>query len=98
MVADLGRIQSKILINAWRLVRPGGRLLYAVCSPLAAEGLDVVESLSGVAAKVAPESDSIPPDDDGIVRLGPWVGDDAARTDVYQVWLGERPEPTGNLR
>jgi 16S rRNA (cytosine967-C5)-methyltransferase len=98
MIADLGRIQSKILMNAWRLVRPGGTVLYAVCSPLLAEGLDVVESLSGAVPKVASSSDSQPTDDDGIIRLGPWLGDDAASTEAYQVWVGERPEPSGNLR
>jgi 16S rRNA (cytosine967-C5)-methyltransferase len=36
-VAELGEIQRSILYSAWRLVKPGGRLIYATCSLLAEE-------------------------------------------------------------
>lgn len=44
---DVGRmsaLQSSILAGSARLVRPGGCLIYAVCSFLAAEGTEVIEA------------------------------------------------------
>jgi len=40
--AALARQQASILAAAARLVRPGGRLVYATCSLLAAENEDIV--------------------------------------------------------
>jgi 16S rRNA (cytosine967-C5)-methyltransferase len=42
-VAELQVKQQAILDSAARLVKPGGRLVYATCSPLAAENEQVVE-------------------------------------------------------
>ena len=36
-VAELEQVQRNILDSAWRLVKPGGRLIYATCSLLAEE-------------------------------------------------------------
>jgi 16S rRNA (cytosine967-C5)-methyltransferase len=36
-LAELAEVQRKILDSAWRLVKPGGRLIYATCSLLAEE-------------------------------------------------------------
>jgi 16S rRNA (cytosine967-C5)-methyltransferase len=41
-IGDLAARQAKLLATAWRLLRPGGRLLYATCSLLGAENEDVV--------------------------------------------------------
>jgi 16S rRNA (cytosine967-C5)-methyltransferase len=40
----LSRRQRGLLAHAARLVRPGGRVVYAVTSPLPEEGIDVVEA------------------------------------------------------
>jgi 16S rRNA (cytosine967-C5)-methyltransferase len=42
--AELPALQRKILESALGLVRVGGRLVYATCSPLRAEGEAVVEA------------------------------------------------------
>jgi 16S rRNA (cytosine967-C5)-methyltransferase len=36
-LVELGEVQRNILDSAWRLVKPGGRLIYATCSLLAEE-------------------------------------------------------------
>lgn len=86
--ARMAELQLRILETAVRLVRPGGLLIYAVCSPTRQEG-------EGVAARLEPAhpelarvpslpSDPIAADDDGAVRIGPWSGESAA-PDCYQV-------------
>jgi 16S rRNA (cytosine967-C5)-methyltransferase len=42
-IAPLARRQLAILVNCWRLLRPGGRLLYVTCSLLPEENQQVVE-------------------------------------------------------
>jgi 16S rRNA (cytosine967-C5)-methyltransferase len=87
--ARMAEAQAKILKNAARLVRPGGRLVYAVCSPIDDEGPGVLDAAAdaGLARDEAPLG---PPlegleDADGFLRLGPWLGGGAAGTDAYQV-------------
>lgn len=43
-VADLAQLQAAILNSAARLLKPGGRLVYATCSPLAQEDEAVVRA------------------------------------------------------
>ncbi|MEZ5829669.1 MAG: RsmB/NOP family class I SAM-dependent RNA methyltransferase [Dongiaceae bacterium] len=43
-LAELTQIQRNILDSAWRLVKPGGRLIYATCSLLAEENEAQVEA------------------------------------------------------
>ncbi len=85
--------QRAILRQAARLVRPGGILLYAVCSPLRQEGVEVVRCFESESAGFArcweqaacglPELHA---DDDGVLRLGPWLGGpDADSPDAYQL-------------
>ena len=38
----LGKLQHELLRQAWRLVRPGGRIVYSVCTLFAVESIDVV--------------------------------------------------------
>lgn len=92
---DLERMQAlqrAIVQNAARLVRPGGVLVYAVCSPTRAEGAGVLETLVGelglelLRDPVGP----IAPDDDGMIRLGPW-SDPSASCDAFQLVRLRRP-------
>jgi len=49
--ADVARhatVQKQMLAEAWRVLRPGGRLVYAVCSIHPEENEQVVEGLAGV--------------------------------------------------
>jgi 16S rRNA (cytosine967-C5)-methyltransferase len=48
-VQELVGIQRAILRTALSAVRPGGRLVYAVCSVLDAEGPEVVRTVSDLA-------------------------------------------------
>ena len=89
--ARLGALQLAILKNAARMLRPGGTLVYAVCSPVAEEGLGVVEAVArDVPELVASDEpwalDGVLPDADGMIRIGPWNGD----CDAYQVFKWRR--------
>jgi 16S rRNA (cytosine967-C5)-methyltransferase len=42
-IAQLADIQRNLLATLWKLVKPGGRLLYCTCSVFKAEGQDQVE-------------------------------------------------------
>jgi 16S rRNA (cytosine967-C5)-methyltransferase len=87
--ARLAELQLAILRRAAGLVRPGGTLLYAVCSPTLAEGLAVAERAEGCVPGLERErsplpGSGLPCDPDGVTRLGPW-SDAAGSADVYQV-------------
>jgi 16S rRNA (cytosine967-C5)-methyltransferase len=90
----LGVEQLAILTSAVRLVRPGGTLLYAVCSPLAAEGADVVQAFEAAQQGALLRWTSVPNvaalplalDADGILRLGPWLSaPEHDSPDAYQL-------------
>lgn len=53
-VVELAAKQARILESAARLVKPGGRLVYATCSVLRAENDDVVERFAGAHPEFAP--------------------------------------------
>jgi 16S rRNA (cytosine967-C5)-methyltransferase len=85
-------VQLAILVRAVRLVRPGGVLLYAVCSPTLAEGPGVAARFEAATPGVTRQWDGsalaspLDEDADGVVRLGPWLGgDDADSPDSYQL-------------
>jgi len=90
----LARTQGSILERVADCLAPGGRLIYAVCSPMREEGAAVVDGfaprhpeLLRVPLTLAPP----PADEDGAHRLGPWwAPDDADGTDAYQVFCFER--------
>lgn len=42
-VAQLANIQSRLLTTLWRLLKPGGRMLYCTCSVFKAEGRNQIE-------------------------------------------------------
>ena len=86
----MAEIQKAILSNAAALVRPGGRLIYAVCSPLKEEGESVFDAVireHDKFSKVKTLRDSIEGDDpdDEAWLIGPWLGD----FDAYQVFTGK---------
>ncbi|MEM7137282.1 MAG: transcription antitermination factor NusB [Myxococcota bacterium] len=91
--ARMGEMQSKILAQAASLVRPGGTLVYAVCSPLDEEGLEVARGaiLPGFEPAQAPPFGlkSLPFGSNPCIRLGPWVEGAGAWADAYQcfVWV-----------
>jgi 16S rRNA (cytosine967-C5)-methyltransferase len=95
--ARLGQLQRAILARAATLVRVGGVLGYAVCSPTHAEGMAVVESfmLEQPGFELIREALCAclpPPDADGISRIGPWLADpgSASCPDAYQLVLWRR--------
>ena len=96
--ARMAALQRAILRNAATLVRPGGVLAYAVCSPTREEGQDVADAFSAEhpTYRVLHESlcPSLPsPDAGGVLHLGPWLLPQGASSapDAYQlvVWRRE---------
>jgi len=89
--ARMATLQTAILRRACELLRPGGELVYAVCSPLAQEGPGVVEAV----LRELPDFSRADPagwvpglqaDADGVLRIGPWSSPGGASCpDAYQV-------------
>lgn len=93
MATDPGRIaelQQAIVERAIRLVKPGGRLVYAVCSIASIEMRALRPALTGEAKSLALETVDLPiaPDDDGMYRVGPWNVGHAM--DAYQFAVTRR--------
>lgn len=85
----LAALQIAILRHAAQLVRPGGLLVYAVCSPAREEGGQVAAAFEEERAGIerlrgALPGSGVPADPDGVVRVGPWC-DPAAEADAYQI-------------
>jgi 16S rRNA (cytosine967-C5)-methyltransferase len=97
--ARLAALQMRILANAAALVRPGGTLVYAVCSPTREEGIGVVAATSAACPQLQPTSESlalpgVSPDPDGVLRIGPWNDAGGHGPDAYQVFCWRRkPAP-----
>lgn len=70
----LADLQRRLLATARGLVRPGGTLIYAICSPTEEE---IQPALALNERRLEEGADS-----DGVVRLGPWLGEEL---DAYQV-------------
>jgi len=86
----LAELQFRILRTALSLLRPGGILVYAVCSGSAEEGGGVADRLEAVDPRILRlrnpvEGVPLTPDEDGVFRIGPWLGEGADLPDVYQV-------------
>jgi 16S rRNA (cytosine967-C5)-methyltransferase len=58
-IGELSALQGRMLVALWQLLRPGGRLLYATCSVLAAENEDVVRRF--LESESAAEEDAVLP-------------------------------------
>lgn len=83
--ARLAALSLGILRGASRLLRPGGTLVFSVCSPTRAEGLHVAAALEGFRIVPFEGKSGLESDEDGLLRLGPWLG-----TDAYQIARFER--------
>jgi 16S rRNA (cytosine967-C5)-methyltransferase len=77
-VAGAARRQRALLAAAARAVRPGGRLVYSVCTLTGAETAQIADAFAGAHAGFAPDpfppplgGDAPPADRCGI---GPWEG------------------------
>jgi 16S rRNA (cytosine967-C5)-methyltransferase len=95
--ARMSQLQLKILRSAAKLVRPGGLLAYAVCSPTREEGPAVASSFSAEHATFSclmePVSKLLPaPDSDGVLRIGPWLAnaEENSAPDAYQLVVWRR--------
>jgi 16S rRNA (cytosine967-C5)-methyltransferase len=93
--ARMAELQLRILTSAAALVRPGGVLVFAVCSATRTEGIDValaleanVPGLRRLREKVSEVS--VLCDEDGVFRIGPWLSRQGGCPDVYQVVRWER--------
>ncbi len=89
--ARMGETQRLVLENAAALVRPGGTLLYAVCSPLKEEGSALLERvlLRGFELQVGRASGlkSLYFGSLGQLAIGPWVEGAGPWADAYQVYM-----------
>jgi len=89
--ARMGETQRRVLENAARLVRPGGTLLYAVCSPLDDEGPGVAlaADLPGFRLQAGSASclKSLDFGSSGRLDLGPWVQGAGPWADAYQIYM-----------
>jgi 16S rRNA (cytosine967-C5)-methyltransferase len=86
----MAQLQLAILKNALGLVRPGGILVFAVCSPTHAEGRDIARTMEGKFPQIrrllnSVETVALSADDDGVFRVGPWPAGGEAFPDIYQV-------------
>ncbi len=92
--AQMGETQRPVLEHAAARVRPGGTLLYAVCSPLREEGVRVAESAQlrgfeparprSFARKSLPFESTSPTH---LLDLGPWVPGSGPWADAYQILM-----------
>ena len=89
--ARMGEAQRLILQHAAAHVRPGGSLLYAVCSPLTEEGSSVVDGieLEGFIRQTerASRLKSLHFGSNGRLDLGPWTAGAGPWADAYQLYM-----------
>ncbi|MGB0679033.1 MAG: transcription antitermination factor NusB [Polyangiales bacterium] len=86
-------LQAALLCQLAPLLKPGGELVYALCSPLKVEGAAVAArceavwrgSFTRLVAPRAVRQGLLHPDADGIWRLGPWLDHPLAAPDAYQL-------------
>jgi 16S rRNA (cytosine967-C5)-methyltransferase len=86
----MAELQLRILQNAFGLLRPGGILVFAVCSGSREEARGVADRLEARQPGIRRLPNPVPgvsltSDDDGVFRIGPWLGQKAELPDVYQV-------------
>lgn len=88
--ARMAALQVRILATAASLLRPGGILVFAVCSATREEGPEVAAALESRVPNLERLIEPLPEvsvacDGDGVFRIGPWLADGGAFPDVYQV-------------
>ncbi|MGB3052264.1 MAG: transcription antitermination factor NusB [Polyangiales bacterium] len=87
----MGETQRRLLETVAPLVRRGGTLLYAVCSPLNEEGTEVVTGadLPGFELRVGGASHlkSLYFESSGRLDVGPWMEGAGPWADAYQVYM-----------
>lgn len=98
-LARLAALQFAMTEHALALLRPGGQLYVAVCSPLAQEGSELAARLRARFPQLQQVSASVPEwglqaDEDDILRIGPWQNRGPSVPDAYQV-LHFRLEDSG---
>jgi len=89
--ARMGEIQRQVLEHAASLVRPGGTLVYAVCSPLNEEGPLVIDrvDLPGFDLQAGRVSllKSLHFGSSGRLDVGPWSKGAGPWADAYQIYM-----------
>jgi 16S rRNA (cytosine967-C5)-methyltransferase len=89
--ARMGEIQRRVLERTALLVRPGGMLLYAVCSPLNEEGCQVIDSVDLPGFDLQTEGvsllKSLSFESGGGLDIGPWSQGAGPWADAYQVHM-----------
>ena len=95
--ARMGQLQLSILRSAAQLVKPGGLLAYAVCSPTREEGPDVAKAFVAEHPGFSPVTEPLskllpPPDSDGVLRIGSWLtsSEETSAPDAYQLVVWRR--------
>jgi 16S rRNA (cytosine967-C5)-methyltransferase len=86
----MAALQLRILRSAASLLKPGGVLVFAVCSGTQEEGQGVAEALEARAGNLRRligdvQQVSVRCDGDGVFRIGPWLSREGGCPDVYQV-------------
>ena len=89
-VAAAASLQTKLLKNLWRMVRPGGNLLYCTCSMLAEENDQVVDSFIRASADALARPIALPT---GQATQRGWqlLPTDPATDGFYLALLAKRP-------
>jgi 16S rRNA (cytosine967-C5)-methyltransferase len=88
--ARMAALQLRILRCAAGLLKPGGVLVFAVCSGTQEEGLGIAEAIESRLPNLRRLRDdvaevSVSCDGDGVFRIGPWLSREGGCPDVYQV-------------
>ena len=88
--ARMAELQRAIVRNAARMVKPGGVLAVAVCSPTRAEGPELADAIERdlpglVRLRDRVDGIAIDPDADGVFRIGPFSAADDEGPDAYQI-------------
>jgi len=90
--ARMAELGVRIATTAATLLRPGGVLVYAVCSASREEGAGVAERLEAAGlSRLVDRVDglALAPDPDGVFRIGPFERDGGP--DAYQITRLRRP-------
>lgn len=94
IIVEGSALQKRLLAHAVDLLRPGGTLIYAVCSLEREEGEDVVACLPGLQVRPITEAElppGIAPDPSGFVRILPGMLEEAGGADGFFIARLVRP-------